>query len=70
MTTITFTIDPDEMDDLIAQELRECYVALADQSHFINFKERVPTMEALLVVLEHYMPHDEFEAWYETIKEL
>ena len=70
MTTITFTVDPDEMDELIAQELRECYVALADQSHHINFKERVPTMEAILVVLDHYMTREAYETWYETIKEL
>ena len=70
MTTITFTVDPDEMDELVAQELRDCYVALASQVNYINFKERVPTMEAILVVLDHYMTRYAYEAWYETIKEL
>ena len=68
MTTLTFTIDPDEMDALVAQQLRECYESQAKP--FGDWPERIPTMEAILVVLEHYMPHDEYEAWYESIKEL
>lgn len=68
MTTIKFTIDPDEMDALVAQQLRACYVDLANP--FGDWPERKPTMEALLVVLEHYMPPNEYEAWYESIKEL
>lgn len=68
MTTLTFTIDPDEMDALVAQQLRECYESLAQP--FGDWPERIPTMEAILVVLDHYMAPNEYEAWYETIKEL
>lgn len=69
MTTIKFTIDPNEMDALVAQQLRDCYVSLAN-SPPIDWEERIPTMEAILVVLEHYMTPSEYDAWYETIKEL
>jgi len=68
MTTLTFTICPDEMDALVAQQLRACYESLAQP--FGDWPERIPTMEAILVVLEHYMAPNEYEAWYETIKEL
>ena len=68
MTTIKFTICPDEMDALVAQELRACYVALAHP--FGDWPERIPTMEALLVVLEHYMTEQDYNEWYETIKDL
>ena len=68
MTKLSFTIDPDEMDNLIAYELRQCYEGLATTP--IQWKEREQTMDALLVVLDHYMPKAEYDAWYETIKEL
>lgn len=68
MTKLSFTIDPDEMDNLIAYELRQCYESLATTP--IKWPEREPTMEAILVVLEHYMAKGEYDAWYETIKEL
>ena len=68
MCKITFSIDPDEMDALVAQQLRASYIDMADQR--FKWAERVPTMEAILVVLQHFMPVHEFEAWYETIKEL
>lgn len=62
------SIDPEDMDNIVAAELRRCYVALAHP--FGDWPERIPTMEAILVVLDHYMPKSEYEAWYETIKEL
>lgn len=68
MTKVYFTLDPDELDALVALQLRECYKSLA--LPFGDWPERIATMEAILVVLDHYMVHDEYEAWYETIKEL
>ena len=68
MTTLTFTVDPDEMDALVAQQLRACYESLAQP--FGDWPERIATMEAILVVLEHYMAEKEYNEWYETIKEL
>jgi len=68
MTKITLTLDPDEMDTIIASELRQCYESLATTP--IQWDERERTMEAVLVVLEHYMAQDDYNAWYETIKEL
>lgn len=68
MTTLTLTVDPDEMDALVAQQLRDCYWALA--TPFGDWPERIPTMEAILVVLEHYMTEADYNDWYETIKEL
>ena len=68
MTKLSFTIDPDEMDNLIAYELRQCYESLATTP--IKWKEREQTMDALLVVLDHYMTKDEYENWYESVKEL
>ena len=62
------SIDPDQMDEIVASELRRCYVALAHP--FGDWPERVATMEAVLVVLEHYMTEADYNEWYETIKEL
>lgn len=68
MTTFTFTLDPDEIDKLIASELRQCYESMATSP--INWAERKDTLEALLVVLDHYMAKDDYETWYESIKNL
>jgi hypothetical protein len=68
-TTITITIDPDEVDDLVASDLRRCYIdAKTLWDHDTAYNERL--CDAILTVIEHYMPHAEFEAWYEEIKEL
>ena len=68
MTKLSFTIDPDEMDALVAQQLRACYESLAHP--FGDWPERIETMEAILVVLSHYMIHEDYEKWYDRIKEL
>lgn len=65
MTTVTFTLDPDELDELIATELRRCYKDLATAD--IKWPEREPTMEAILVILGHYMTEPEFGAWKQSI---
>ena len=66
--TYQISIDPDQMDLIVASELRRCYESLARP--FGDWPERIPTMEAILVVLEHYMTVDDYNEWYETIKEL
>ena len=68
-TTITVNVDPDQMDTWIEQDLRRCYIdAKTLWHHDVKYNEQL--CDALLTVIEHYMPHAEFEAWYETIKEL
>ena len=66
--TYQISIDPDQMDLIIASELRRCYEGLATNP--IQWEERERTMEAILVVLEHYMTQSDYNEWYETIKEL
>jgi len=69
MTTITLDVDPDQLDTWIAEDLRQCYInAKTLWHHDTEYNERL--CDSLLTVIEHYMTHDEFEAWYETIKEL
>ena len=68
MTKLSFTIDPDEMDNLIADELRQCYESMVTSP--IKWVEKEGTLEALLVVLDHYMTKEEYEIWYDSIKEL
>ena len=68
-TKITVTVDPDEVDDLVASDLRRCYVdAKMFWDHDKAYNERL--CDAILTVLEHYMIQADFEAWYETIREL
>ena len=69
MTTITLKFDDDEIDALVADQLRNCYESLANMPP-VDWPERIPTMEAILVVLEHYMAENEYNEWYETIKDL
>ena len=68
MTQITLTIDPDQMDQWIEQDLRRCYVDA--RVHWHNEPDNERLCDALLTVIQHYMSHDAFEQWYETIKEL
>ena len=68
MTTITLKFDDDEIDALVADQLRACYESLAQP--FGDWPERIATMEAILVVLEHYMSPTDYEVFYEQIKDL
>ena len=62
------SVDPDQLDLIIASELRRCYVDT--MTTWRKEKDSPQLGEALLVVLQHFMTHSEFEDWYETIKEL
>ena len=61
-------IDYDQVDDLIRDRLRIDYIdqvtVWKDQS---DSKE---LSEALLEVIKYYSAPDEFEEWYESVKEL
>ena len=65
---ITVNIDPDQMDTWIEEDLRRCYVDA--RVHWHNEPDNDRLCEALLTVLDHYMWQSDFEAWYESIKEL
>ena len=68
MTQITLSVDPDQMDLWVGEELRRCYVDA--RVHWHNEPDNERLCDALLTVIEHYMASSKFEAWYETIKEL
>jgi len=68
MSKITIDIDPDQMDTWVRNELRRCYTDNATVWHNEPNSERLG--DALLTVIEHYSNLNEFENWYETIKDL
>ena len=61
-------IDPDQMDIIVQTELRRCY---EDHVKFWRKELDFETLsDALLTVIRHYTSENEFEEWYETIKDL
>ena len=68
MFKLTFTVDPDEMDEIIAIQLRDMYMGLVECKHADAQDAR--TKEAILTVLEHVMRPSDFEQFFETVKEL
>ena len=68
MTKIMVEVDPDQMYMWVVNELKQCYI-----DHATNWKKEPDydqLSDALLTVIKHYSIYSEFEAWYETIKEL
>lgn len=64
----TFQIHPDEFDEALVSRLQETYIDHVTNWMFEPDSEKLT--ESLLTVIEHFMVHSEYEAWYETIKEL
>lgn len=65
MTMITLDVNPDELDNWLAQELRRCYV---DTVTIWKHQPESPELAAaLLVVIEHYSAPDEFEEWKQSL---
>ena len=68
MLKFTVTVDEDTFRESMVKDMKEVYL---DQK--LNWKHEPDTEkigDALLTVIEFYMIPTEFDAWYETIKEL
>ena len=68
MTKMTLEVDHDQLTDWMVKELKQCYI-----DHVMHWKKEPDydlLSDALLTVIKHYSVYSEFEAWYETIKEL
>ena len=68
MIKFTFTISEDEFDEALVKQLQNHYI-----NQVTNWKHEPDVdnlQDALLTVIEFYMIPSEFEAWYETVKEL
>lgn len=68
MKYVTLKVDPDEIDRLIADELRDLYVSVMTEP--LNEPDRGDFSDALLKVIQYHMSPASFESWYENIKEL
>lgn len=68
MSKITIDVDTDQLQMLIINELKRCYIDRA------LFWKKEPDYEevsnALLTVIALYSVKSEFDEWYETIKDL
>ena len=61
-------LDPDEVDKLVANHLKEAYV---DTMTTWKHEEDSDLLgAALLVVIEYYSGSQDYEAWFETVKDL
>ena len=68
MIKFTFTVSEDEFDEAMVKQLQLHYV---DQVTIWKHEPDADNLQsALLTVIEFYMIPDEFDTWYETIKEL
>ena len=65
---MTVEIDYDQVDDLIRNQLRSDYVDQVTIWKAQPYSKELS--EALLEVIKYYSAPDEFEEWYESIKEL
>ena len=68
MSNFKFSIDEDEFDEALVKQLQWHY-----EDQVTNWKhepDAANLQDSLLTVIEFYMIPDEFEAWYETVKEL
>jgi hypothetical protein len=68
MIKFTFTVSADEFDDALVKQLQDHYV---DQvTNWKHEPDAANLQDSLLTVIEFYMIPDEYEAWYETVKDL
>ena len=68
MIKFTFTVSEDEFNDALVKQLQLHYV---DQVTTWKHEPDVDNLaDALLTVIEFYMIPNEYDVWYETIKEL
>ena len=68
MPTYQIDLVDDQVLHIVVSELRECYISNA--TIFKHEPESEKLGDALLEVIQHYSHPDEFERWYDTVKDL
>ena len=65
---MTVEVDADALDDVFRDELRQAYI---DQVTVWKAQPDANELaEALMTVIKYYSVPQEFEEWYESVKEL